>query len=343
MFHEQGRFSFEQSAFTSRAGVAQPGFSSSANLDDTRIGAFASTIARPLKRLQITAGVRVDYAAINDDAVVSPRLSAAYTLTPRWQLTGSAGLFHQAVPLFIAAQNDDNRSLKHLQARHLIAGVEYLLTADTRLTLEAYDKQYRNMPELAPGNPLGDPSFVLDNRGGIAGRLVSTGEAYARGVDAMNQKKLAQKLYGLVSVSVFRSRYTDRDGNERSRLFDTRTLFNVIGGYKPNDIWELSIRWSYSGGRPSTPIDVAASQALGTEVWDVARVNAVRLPAYHALFVRADRRFNFRNANLVTFLSLWNAYSRANVDDYYWNVDASRVDERNQFSLLPVAGVEFEF
>lgn len=126
-------------------------------------------------------------------------------------------------------------------------------------------------------------------------------------------------------------------------MFDTRVLFNVIGGYKPNDVWELSVRWSYAGGRPTAPIDEAASRAIGDEVRDAAQFHAERLPAYHSLFVRADRRFNFRATNLVTYVSLSNAYSRANVEDTFWNVTEGRVDERNQFSLLPIVGVEFEF
>jgi hypothetical protein len=78
-------------------------------------------------------------------------------------------------------------------------------------------------------------------------------------------------------------------------------------------------------------------------VRDVARTNEDRLPAYHSLYLRADRRWSFRRTNLTTFLSLWNAYSRANADDYYWNFTDQQVDLREQFSLLPVVGIEFEF
>lgn len=343
VLYERSTFGLGQDAYTSRTGAEQPGFERDLNLDETRGGAFVSAIVRPAPRFQVTAGLRADYASLNEDVVLSPRLAGSYQLTSRLALNASAGLFHQSVPLYIIAQDDANRDLAHLQARHLIVGVDYLLTPDTKLTIEAYDKQYRDMPELADGNTLADPGYVLDNRGDFAGALASTGSASSRGLDVMVQKKLAEKVYGLASVSFFRSRYTDYRGIERSRSFDTRTLFNVIGGYKPNDKWEMSVRWSYAGGRPTTPLDEAASRSLGDAVLDVAQFHAERLPAYHSLFVRADRRFNFRAANLVTYVSLWNAYSRANVDELYWNVAEDRVDERNQFSLLPIMGLEFEF
>lgn len=341
--YERGSFDFLQEAFVNRSGLEQPDFARGLDEEERRFGGFVSVIGRPAARLQLTAGVRTDYASLNENVVVSPRFAASYQLTPRLYLNGSAGLFHQNVPLFIVAQDAANRELKHMQARHLIVGVEYLFTPDTRLTVEVYDKQYRDMPQITDDNGRGNPSYVLDNRGDYAGSLVSEGESYARGVDVMLQKKLAEQVYGLISASYFRARYTDFEGVERNRLFDNRVLFNVIGGYKPSDVWEVSIRWSYAGGRPVTPFDEVASQQLGDEVWDLSRFNAERLPAYHSLFVRADRRFNFRASSVVTYLSVWNAYSRANVEENYWNVAEDRTDERTQFSLLPVLGVEWEF
>ena len=343
LIYEEGTFAFNQEPYTSRSGIPQMGFTRELDENTLRIGAFASLIANPLPRLQLTLGARSDYTSLNEEVSMSPRAALAYQLTPKIVVNGSAGLFHQAVPLYITAQDPANQRLDQMQARHFIVGVDYLLTPDTKLTVEAYEKQYRNMPIQDAGNTLGDPSYALDNRGELLGSLVSKGKAYSRGLEVLLQKKLAEQVYGLASASLFRSRYTDAQGIDRNRLFDTRILFNVIGGYKPNDIWEFSVRWSYSGGRPVTPLDEDASAQFGDEVWDISSFNAERLPAYHALFVRVDRRFNFKSSNMVGFISLWNAYSRSNVEDYFWNIKENRTDERNQFSLLPIIGFEFEF
>ena len=341
--YEEGTFEIIQDAYTSRAGIEQEGFIRDLDENNLRVGSFASFIARPLPRLQLTLGVRGDYTSLNEDFTVSPRAALSYQLTSKLAINGSAGVFHQAVPLYITAQHPANAALDQMQARHFIVGLDYMLTPDTKLTIEAYEKQYRNMPIQDVNNSLGDPSYALDNRGELLGSLASNGESYSRGVEVLLQKKLAEQVYGLASASYFRARYTDAQGVDRNRLFDNKVLFNVIGGYKPNDIWEFSVRWTYSGGRPVTPLDEAASEQFGDEVWDISSFNAERLPAYHALFIRADRRFNFKSSNMVAFLSLWNAYSRANVEDYYWNIKENRTDERNQFSLLPIIGIEFEF
>ena len=343
LYLENGSFDIVQDAYTSRAGIAQPGFTRDLDENTSRLSSFASFVVQPFDRLQMTVGVRGDYTSLNEEITVSPRTALSYQLTPRLSINGSAGIFHQAVPLYITAQHPANRGLDQMQARHFIVGIDYLLTPDTKLTIEAYEKQYRNMPIQDAANTQGDPSYPLDNRGELLGNLVSNGEAYSRGVEVLLQKKLAEQVYGLVSASVFRSRYTDAEGIDRNRLFDTRALFNVIGGYKPNDTWEFSVRWTYSGGRPVTPLDEAASALAGDEVWDISSFNAERLPAYHSLFLRTDRRFNFKSSNMVAFVSLWNAYSRSNVEDYFWNVNENRTDERNQFSLLPIIGLELEF
>ncbi|GAB5519998.1 MAG: TonB-dependent receptor [Rhodothermales bacterium] len=340
---ENGDYAYSGEAYFSRTGLPQPAYQRELDLTSTKAGTFVSALLRPTSRLQLTPGLRVDYGSLNEDVYVSPRLSATFDVTERLSLNGSVGVFRQGVPLFIASQAPENENLEHLSATHYVAGIAYLLRPDTRLTVEVYQKDYDNIPELAAGNPLGDPGYSLDSRGAVLGALTSTGTGYARGVDVLLQKKLADKLYGTLSASFFRSKYTDYQGVERNRSFDNRYLFSAIGGYKPNDRWEVSIRWSYIGGRPYTPIDIAATQVAGEEVLDLAQFNTPRLPAYHSLFLRFDRRFTFKRGSLVTFFSLWNAYNRNNVEDFYWNFDQQFIDARTQFSTLPVGGLEFEF
>ncbi|MEM6337421.1 MAG: TonB-dependent receptor, partial [Bacteroidota bacterium] len=341
--HRRSTVGLVRDDYVDPTGAPQAGFDVDRSLDDTGIGAFVSTVTRPLPQLQATLGLRVDGATLNEQVYLSPRIALAYDLTSRLQLSASVGDFRQSVPLYFTSQNAGNTSLDQMRARHAIAGISYLLTPDTRLSVEVYDKQYTDMPQIASTNTLADPTFVLDGRGDFSGALTSDGEATARGFDILLQKKMAQNLYGLASVSFFRAQYTDPSGQERPRTFDTQTLFTVIGGYKPNDKWEVSARWSYSGGRPVTPLDPIASAAQGDEVFDVSQFHGERLPAYHSLFLRVDRRYNFAQTNLVAFFSLWNAYNRANVEERFWNATDERIDDANLFSLLPVAGVVFEF
>ena len=78
-------------------------------------------------------------------------------------------------------------------------------------------------------------------------------------------------------------------------------------------------------------------------VYDQNRINEERLPDYHSLNLRFDRRFFFERSNIVFYLSIWNAYSRKNVSTYKWNKIENKQEESLQWGMLPIFGVEFEF
>ena len=311
----------------------------------TKMATFATLQIRPVSALSLTFGGRLDYFSFNKNASFSPRLAVTYQISNRTTLHGAVGLFRQNLPLLLLAQNDANKALRDPLASHMVLGFSHLLTENTRLSLEAYQKNYRHFP-IDPAQPA---LFVLDELFYRYGfffsheRLVDAGKASARGVELIVQKKLANKVYGLASAAWFRSKYTGLDGMARDRVFDNRFIFSVEGGYKPNQAWEFSLRWIYAGGPPYTPFDMAASQALNRAVLDQNRINTVRYPAYHSLNVRFDRRFHFRSSNLVFYFSVWNAYNRKNVASYFWNQVKNEPDVLRQWGMLPIFGLEFEW
>ena len=310
-----------------------------------KVSGFASYIFRPMPSLTTTMGFRTDYFSYNNNFHLSPRIAFSYQLNSRLKINGATGVYYQNLPLLLLVSSDRNRDLKDLYAVHYIAGMEYLLTASTRMTMEFYQKNYRDFPiDLTqPGLFLLDEVFykqgyVFNNQ-----QLNSVGKAYSRGIELMIQKKLARDFYGLASASFFRTRYQGADDTWRNRIFDNRLIVSIEGGYKPNSRWEFSLRWIYAGGRPFTPYDVEASQALNRGVYDESQINEDRYPAYHSLNVRFDRRFHFSRSNLILYLSVWNTYNRQNVSAYFWNQTENKQGTIYQFSMLPIFGLEFEF
>ena len=341
--YEHGQYASTRDAYAGIDGSLQPAIARDLGLGRSRVGAFATASLRPTARLTVSPGLRVDYNALAEETYVQPRLALSYQLTDRLTANAAGGLYRQAVPLWTAAQADENRDLSDPQALHLVGGADYQLAPEILLTVEGFWKDYTDVPEATASSPLQVPSYALDSRGDFVGPLQSTGESEAYGVEMLIQKKLASGLYGLVSAAYVRARYRDLAGTWRNRDFDTRGQFSAVGGWKPNAKWELSARWSYLGGRPTTPIDAAASAEAGQEVRDGARVNEDRLPAYHSLFVRGDRRWRVRSTEIVAFVSLWNAYGRDNADDLFWNVRENSIDQRSQFGTLPIVGLEVAF
>ena len=310
-----------------------------------KLGIFLNYTLKPTSRLTAPAGLRGDYFSGNSNGHISPRLSMSYRLSDRTTLNGATGIFYQSLPILFLASSDRNRDLKDPVATHFIAGIEHLLSDDTRLSVEVYQKNYRDFPidPEQPGLFLLDEIYYRDAFVFNYDKLVDTGKASSGGVEIMVQKKLAQDFYGLASASYFRTRYKGQDGIWRNRNFDNRFIFSVEGGYKPNAKWEFSVRWIYAGGRPFTPFNLEASQAINRSVLDENNINGERYPAYHSLNVRFDRRFHFSGSNLVFYSSVWNVYNRENVASYYWNQIENRPDRITQWSLLPIFGLEYEF
>jgi hypothetical protein len=133
------------------------------------------------------------------------------------------------------------------------------------------------------------------------------------------------------------------DGIWFNRSYDNRFNIAVEGGYKLNAEWEFSLRWLYAGGAPFTPFDEQASRAAQKGIFDAGRINASRLPDFHSLNIRADKRFHFASSTLVTYISIWNAYGRRNVASYRWNELDNKVADETMWGMLPVFGVEYEF
>ncbi len=331
--------------YTNALGHTTPAQSVNKHLQAAQVSGFASLTIKPANRFTTIIGVRGDYYSYTSGTLISPRFSVSYQLSEKTTLNGSAGLFTENLPMMLLSQQTNHKVMATPEAEHYIIGLDHLLTPSLRLTLEAYYKSYRHFP-MDPNQPtlfIIDEPFYRDGFYYSHQNLIATGQAFSKGVEVMIQKKFANKFYGYISGTWFQSRYRDYNGIWRNRVFDNRFIFSTESGYKLNKKWEFSFKWTWAGGHPYTPFDLEASRNLQREVLDPNFTNTDRYPVYHSLNIRADRRFYFKRTNLITYLSLWNAYNRKNVARYYWNRTENNVSAQYQWSLMPIFGVEFEF
>jgi len=307
-------------------------------------GGYVSASVLLAPRFTFTPGVRVDHQSYTGNSTVAPRGQLAYDIDDATSLSASCGLYRQALPFVLLTQSERFKSLANPVAVHYVFGVSRLLADDTRLTVETYLKRYDHLPLDPAQAELNVLDQTNDQDGFTAHETLSDdGRASSSGVEVMLQKKLAERLYGSLSGSYSRARYRDFSGTWRDRIYDNRYLATLVGGYKPDQNWDLSLRWIFAGGAPYTPFDLAASTAANRGVYDEHSVNSGRLPAYHTLDVRADRRFTFANANGVVFVAVQNLYARENIASYYWNQNKNEPATYKQWGLLPLLGVELEF
>jgi hypothetical protein len=309
-----------------------------------KLGAFGVHHLNFLEKFKLDYGARVDYFTYNQNLNVSPRATLTYQFSPKTSFSVSSGLFYQNIPNNILVQSEDFKSLKTPSAVHYIAGISHNLGDATRLSVEAYYKDYYNFPI----NPEQPTMFLFDQTQvfGIFWSntlLEDNGRANAKGIEVILQKKLAKDFYGLVSGSLTNSGYQDYYGNQHNRIYDNMFNLNIEGGYILGNDWEFKVRWVYAGGAPYTPFDYEASKEAGVGIWDLSRTNSERLPDYHSMNIRIDKRFYFSTSSLLLYLSVWNVYNRENVASYYWNEVTNELDSQTQWSTLPVIGIEYEF
>lgn len=331
-------------AYTDIAGDSTSEFSINKKISETKAGAFLSYITRPFSGMTATFGARGDYFTYNKHFNLSPRLALLYQLSDLTSIKFASGIYYQNMPISLLSQSSENKKLKDPFAVHYILGVDHLISEDTKLTLEVYQKDYHDFI-VDPSNP---SLFLVDEvfyRNGLYfnhGKLTNNGRARSRGVELTIQKKLAREFYGMASASVFKTEYKGEENIWRDRIFDNQFMFSAEGGYKPNNEWEFSARWIYAGGTPFTPFDLNQSVKFKRGIFDMNRINKERYPDYHSMNIRVDKRFHFQNSNLVLYLSVWNVYNRKNVAAYFWNEKENKEDTIYQWNLLPVFGVEYE-
>lgn len=308
---------------------------------------YGSVAYQATPKLRATIGLRGDrYGFLDGTMRASPRLGLRYSLTDRTALTASAGRYWQT-PSFIWLVGDpSNALLDPFRADQAVAGIEHLLRDDVKLQFEVYAKGYAQYPRRlfrpqAVLSPSGFDDVTSDIPFGLE-PLAATAKGRSLGAELFIQKQLSDiPLFGLASVSVSRTTFDGADGVSRPGSFDTRAIGNAVLGWRPNAKWEISGKFRIASGLPTTPFITSGADA-GRQ--DFAQWNeGERLPVFHALDLRVDRRWSLRTLQLVGYIDVQNVYSRENVSGLQWDQREQVVLRNTSIGLLPSIGFSIEF
>lgn len=310
------------------------------NIRTSKAYAYAEVVQTLFTRFRLTAGIRYDYfALINKKNYISPRTSLAITITPKLNFNLAYGIFYQSPSYIWIAGNPGNNDLNDIRADHYIAGIEYLFDESTRMTAEAYFKDYSAYPvsEQRPYIILANNSgFETQNSFGLE-KLLSRGTGKAVGFEIFFQKTLTDRLYGTASFSYSDVKYKALDGIERRSDWDNRYVVNINAGYKLGSTWEVSAKFRLAGGRPYTPIDAEN----GTINYDF--YNTQKLPVYHRVDIRAEKKWIFKAWTLTTYIDIQNIYNKKNIYAYEWNSFKREIEANENLGILPTIGINAEF
>jgi outer membrane receptor for ferrienterochelin and colicin len=310
-------------------------------------GAYINFRHRILDRFVYNLGGRYDDFNLLRVRNFSPRFNIAFDATERLELHAGTGRYYQDPEfIFITSDPSNKRNLKDICCDHFIIGMNYLLTPGTRLTLEAFRKNYWDYPVSADS---GYEMISMANTGadygsnGYSEKLTGMGMGRVNGFEFMLQQKMSDRFYGLLSYSYSVIKNKALDQVDRNGAFDNRHVLNLVAGYRKNKNWEFSLKWRYAGGTPYTPFDRQASMASGEGMLDLTRINEERFPAYHRLDLRVDHRDYHKKGTVVEYMSIENVYDRKNIRGCYWNRAQGKTDFNYQSGFFFVGGFSFEF
>lgn len=292
-----------------------------------KYGAFANASRSILKdRLSLAVGLRLDgnsysSAMSNPLEQFSPRFSSSFAITPRMNANFNMGIYHQLPPYTTMGYRDasgqlanKNNDLRYIRAKHLVAGLDYNTSFNTKFSVEGFLKRYDRYPFLLRDQ------ISLANLGGDFGVIgnepvTSTSQGRTYGLELFAQQKLYKGFFGILAYTFVRSEFTDGSGAFKPSAWDNRHIITSSVGKKFKRNWEVGARWRFYGGTPYTPYDLDRSSLIS--VWDITgrgipdytRLNTERVAASHNLDMRVDKKWYFQKWSLNLYVDIQNIYN----------------------------------
>lgn len=310
--------------------------------------AFAQASKKVIdERLKLSLGINVAGINYNNNMCnplnqFSPRFSASYALTDKFDINANVGRYalqpayttlgyKNAAGVFV----NQNEKLRYTISNQAIAGFEYRPMENSRITVEGFYKGYENYP-FSVTDGLSTASKGTDFGQVGDEEIISTGKGRAYGVEFLAKIIEMNNLNLTATYTYFRSEFTDVAGAYVPSSWDTKHLLNLIASYKLPKNWNVAMRWRYVGGAPYTPIDLANSSekvvwnVTNQPVLDYSKFNSERLKNAHQLDLRIDKEFYFKKWVLNLYADVQNVYNfKSQSAPIYTNLKLNPIDSND--------------
>lgn len=267
--------------------------------------AFIQWKYRINEKITLNTGFNALYFGLNESFSPEPRIGLTYSIFKQGQIGMAYGKHAQLHPMPIyfskdndasAAENQKNENLDFIKSDHYVLSYSQGISKNWNFKTELYYQKLYSIAEdpnnkdfslLNFGAGFGFPNTVgLENSG--------TGQNY--GVEFTLNRSLNNGFYALVTASLFNSTFEGANNIERNTYYNSNYVFNTLFGKEMpiNDKFTFTVdaRFTYSGGRRYTPIDLEASNAAGYEILEEDRVFEARLAPYIRPDIKLGMRYN---------------------------------------------------
>lgn len=297
-------------------------------------------------------GLHAQYLDINETFAVEPRLALNWQFRPNQTLSLGYGLHHQMQPLPVFFFEEEvntgvfertNKDLDFVRSNHFVLGYDVKWNTTWRTKVETYYQTIDNAAvESTPS------SFSLLNAGADfvfpeRGSLTNNGTGTNYGVELTVEKFFSQGYYGLLTASVFDSKYEGSDGIERNTAFNNGYVVNFLAGKEfkigkdKRNALTFDTKLTTAGGRYYTPVDLEASKAAGEEVLQENLAFSERNDPYFRLDVKFGFRLNSKTRKFSQqfFLDFQNITDNENIFQRRYNEVTNEVNNVYQSGFFP--------
>ena len=299
-------------------------------------------------QLELQAGLHYAHFGFNSASALEPRAALKYK-TGQHELSLAYGLHSKVQPTALYFTEDIEEVSSHAdlgftRAHHLVLSHQLVFGNATRLKTELYYQRLFDTPQASRSVLNWEESFIP-----LGDQYRNVGEGFNYGLEVSWQHFISDGYYYLLNGSVFESKFQQSAEYINTR-FNSNYLLNLVGGKEFTKLkkgklktWGFNLRVSYLGGFWETPIDVAASQSLGTTVLVASQSFSIQQPNIFKVDSRIYFRKNRENASSTFALDLQNMTNSQNLAFRYFDVSQNAVLNKYQLGLIPNLSWRIEF
>ena len=314
-------------------------FSGEISETEIDLAGFVSVDWEPIDGLRVVPGLRIDWFDYNGhhNVAVDPRLMVRWQATDWLTLKGGTGLYHQAPELQVIDETYGNPELPPSASVQTSFGAEFAFLEDWEISVTGF---YNHMFDMA------EPTNAIAS-GGADGEVAranfaANGVGRAYGAELLVRKRFGEWVHGWLTYTISRSERRVGDDRWELFLFDQTHVLNLAWTFLLPDDWSIGARFRLTSGNTTDRV-VGAVYDADKDSYDPIYHGKERLPLFHQLDLRVDKRFLFETWILEIYLDIQNVYYARNAEFYRYKYDYSERDVIEGLPILPTLGFRLVF
>jgi hypothetical protein len=161
----------------------------------------------------------------------------------------------------------------------------------------------------------------------------------------MVRARIGDRFFGWIAYTLMRSERRDLPGGSwRPFDYDQTHNLTIVASANLGSGWEVGLRFRYVTGRPTTaPMPSLYDADQFRWIGIPGSYNGERLPDFHQLDLRVEKRWRVRNRVLIgVYLELINAYFAQNVEGWEYADDGVHRVPIASMPIVPNFGLRGE-